>query len=283
MKLIRNVFDYKGGPFLVLVFAMLVVAERKRQLRKQNQSRAKRYVTNSIVAVPSFSLLRFLFLPMMVKLAMRNKCQKWGLDSYCRSHPTIKAILAFLIMDYGNYLWHLLNHKVPLLWRFHLVHHTDVDLDVTTAIRFHFGELIGSVFSRGFFVVVSGATALQVLLYEVLFETATQFHHSNWKLPFRLEKSMNAIVVTPRMHGIHHSIVKTETDSNYSVVFSFWDRMHGTMKLNVPQQLVVTGVPAYSNPKELTPGFLLKLPFTAIRPWRKFPDTRDGSPDELQY
>ncbi len=115
---------------------------------------------------------------------------------------------------------------------------------------------------------LAGATPMNVLLYEILFEAATQFHHSNWKLPFKLEKGLNKIIVTPRMHGIHHSQVRNETDSNYSVIFSFWDRLHSTARLNVAQDTIVIGVPTYQNAEELTPGYLLKLPFTKIRQWK---------------
>jgi sterol desaturase/sphingolipid hydroxylase (fatty acid hydroxylase superfamily) len=267
MNLIKRIFDFKGTPVLATIFVVLFIAEGRRQLRKRKQPRLQRIVINSIVAIPAFTLLRFLFLPVMVKLALKNRQLQWGLNYQYAAHPLIKGMVAFLIMDYTNYLWHVLNHKVPLLWRFHVVHHCDPDLDVTTAIRFHFGELIGSVFYRGAFVFLSGATALQVLLYEILFEGATQFHHSNLKLPFTLEKVLNKLIVTPRMHGIHHSVIRQETDSNYSVIFSFWDRLHNTVRLNVPQDKIITGVPSYSNPDELTIGYLLKLPFTKIRKW----------------
>lgn len=267
MNLIKRIFDFKGTPVLATIFVVLFIAEGRRQLRKRKQPRLQRIVINSIVAIPAFTLLRFLFLPVMVKLALKNRQLQWGLNYQYTAHPLVKGMVAFLIMDYTNYLWHVLNHKVPLLWRFHVVHHCDPDLDVTTAIRFHFGELIGSVFYRGAFVFLSGATALQVLLYEILFEGATQFHHSNWKLPHTFEKGLNKMIVTPRMHGIHHSVIRQETDSNYSVIFSFWDRLHNTVRLNVPQDKIVTGVPSYSNPDELTIGYLLKLPFTKIRKW----------------
>lgn len=105
-----------------------------------------------------------------------------------QAHPFIKNLITFLLLDYGNYLWHIINHKIPLLWRFHVVHHSDHDLDLTTAIRFHFGEIISSVVYRGAVVFLTGTTPLTVLIYETVFEGATQFHHSNWKLPFRLEK-----------------------------------------------------------------------------------------------
>lgn len=285
MKLIRNIFDRRVAPLVVVAFVLLFVAEGRRQLRKRNQPRLKRLVINTIVALPAFTLLRFLLLPTMVWLAQQSRQTGRGLNYCYAAHPVLKGTISFLLLDYTNYLWHILSHKLPLLWRFHVVHHTDPDLDLSTAIRFHFGELIGSVFYRGAFVFLSGATPMQVLLYEGCFEAATQFHHSNWKLPYTLEKALNKIVVTPRMHGIHHSVIKRETDSNYSVIFSFWDRLHGTAQLNVPQHLIVTGVPSYSDPDELTVGYLLKMPFGKIRLW-KSPDpvstVRASLPDKGQ-
>ncbi len=266
--MIKRIFDFKDAPILATVFVVLFIAEGRHQLRKRKQPRMKRVIINSIVSIPAFTLLRFLFLPLMVRLALKNRELKWGLNYQYKAHPAVKGLVAFLVMDYTNYLWHVLNHKIPALWRFHVVHHSDPDMDVSTALRFHFGELIGSVFYRGAFVFLSAATALQVLLYEILFEGATQFHHSNMKLNFQLEKALNKLIVTPRMHGIHHSIIRRETDSNYSVIFSFWDRLHNTARLNVPQEKIVTGVPFYSNPDELTIGYLLKLPFTKIRQWK---------------
>jgi sterol desaturase/sphingolipid hydroxylase (fatty acid hydroxylase superfamily) len=201
----------------------------------------------------------------MVGLAGQSGKQGWGLKGRYAAHPLIKMLLSFMIMDYTNYLWHRLNHKLPLLWRFHLVHHTDPDLDLSTAIRFHFGEIIGSVLYRGAFVFLSGATPEQVLLYEGFFEGATQFHHSNWKLPYTLEKLLGKVIVTPRMHGIHHSVIRQERDSNYAVIFSVWDRLHRTLRLDVAQGRIVTGVASYPHPDELTAGYLLKMPFGKIR------------------
>jgi sterol desaturase/sphingolipid hydroxylase (fatty acid hydroxylase superfamily) len=264
MKIIRRVFDYKGTPILLSLFAALFIVEGRWQLRKRVQPRWKRAVTNSIVSIPAFGLLRFLFLPLMIKIAKTNVKYRIALHQNKAPH-LLKAIATFLLLDYGNYTWHVINHKLPLLWRFHVVHHSDPDLDVTTAIRFHFGEIIGSVFYRGAFVFLSGASPLMVLIYEIAFEGATQFHHSNTKLPFKAEKILNKIIVTPRMHGIHHSVVRRETDSNYAVIFSFWDRLHNTIRLNVPQGDIITGVAAYNNPGELTAGYLLKMPFSKIR------------------
>lgn len=274
--MIHSVFQIIGIPVLIILFILLFLLETKFQLRKRVQSRWKRIVINFIVSFPAFTLLRFLFLPAMIGLAYKNETLQFGLNYLYNLPRGIEGAIAFLLLDYGNYLWHILNHKLPFLWRFHLVHHTDLDLDVTTAIRFHFGELIGSVFFRGAITFLSGASPLIVLIYEIFFEGATQFHHSNLKLPFTLEKALNKLIVTPRMHGIHHSVIRQETDSNYSVIFSIWDRLHNTIGLNVAQKLIVTGVPSYSDPDELTVGYLLKLPFTEIRPWKKFKEVRDA-------
>lgn len=267
MKLLRRFFDSKAVPLLVVAGVVFFIAESKFGLRRRTGSRLKRLVTNSAVSLPAFSLLRFLLLPVMVKMALLNKTKQAGLNYHYQAPTLLKSAVAFLLLDYSNYLWHVIMHKLPLMWRFHLVHHSDLDLDLSTAFRFHFGEMIGSVFFRGASVFAIGASPWNVLFYEAVFEAATQFHHSNWKLPYKVEKVLNKVIVTPRMHGIHHSMIKQETDSNYSVIFSWWDRLHNTLRLNVPQDLVVIGVPAYSNPQEQTISFLWKLPFTNIRPW----------------
>ena len=277
MDIIKQVFDLKGGIALSVMFVVLFFFQTKWTLRRPTQPIVKRSIINLLVSIPSFTLLRFVFLPLMVAIAMKNEVWQWGLLYQINADQYVKMLIVFLILDYTNYIWHILNHKLPLLWRFHVVHHSDHDLDITTALRFHFGELIGSVFFRGLFVLLSGASPLQVLFYEVVFEAATQFHHSNWRLPYRFEKILNWVIVTPRMHGIHHSVIKNETDSNYSVIFSFWDRIHQTIRLNISQDAVVTGVPAYNNPAELTVWYLLKVPFTRMRPWPKDQIKRSGS------
>lgn len=268
-ELLNNVMEKKGMPILVGVFVFLFIVETVSQLRVRKEKRLTRAIINAGVALPGFFALRLLLLPAMVWIAYENQEWKIGLNHLYELPMWAEGVITFLLLDYTNYLWHILNHKVPWLWRFHIVHHTDVDLDVTTALRFHAGEMIWSVFYRGFAVFIIGVSPLLVLIYEIVFEAATQFHHSNWKLPFRVEKFINKLIVTPRMHGIHHSIVRNETDSNYSVIFSFWDRIHHTINLAVPQNAIVTGVAVYANPKELTIGYLLKLPFTRIREWKE--------------
>lgn len=263
--MIKNIFDTYGTPILITVFVILFLLESKFQLRKRVQGRWKRIVINFIVSIPAFLLMRIMFIPAIVWLATQNQSWKVGLSYLFDAPIPIKAIISFLLLDYSNYLWHVLLHKLPLLWRFHLVHHTDLDLDITTAFRFHFGEMIGSVFFRGAAIILIGASPMIVLIYEIVYEVAVQFHHSNLKLPFRIEKALNILIVTPRMHGIHHSMVKRETDSNYSIIFSFWDRIHKTVQSNIQQNEIITGISQYADERELTIGNLLKMPFTKIR------------------
>jgi sterol desaturase/sphingolipid hydroxylase (fatty acid hydroxylase superfamily) len=280
--MIRTIFDTYGAIILVSFFSLLFIAESKFQLRKRVQNRWKRIFINFAVSIPSFALLRFLFIPFMVWLAYKNEDWNFGLNYLYNAPVWIKSVIAFLLLDYSNYLWHIVLHKMPLMWRFHLVHHTDLDLDITTSFRFHFGELIGSVFFRGAAVILIGISPLMVLIYEISFDASNQFQHSNLKIPFRLEKVLNKILVTPRMHGIHHSMKKKETDSNYSIILSFWDRLHRTINLNVSQDEVVTGVPVYRNAKELTTVKLLKLPFTKIREWVENAEKEYGKKNELK-
>jgi sterol desaturase/sphingolipid hydroxylase (fatty acid hydroxylase superfamily) len=281
MELLHHIMDRIGFLVLGTGFLALFLLESKFQLRKRVQSRVARILTNSLVGICSYALLRFAFLPAVVWLAYHNQHWHIGLNYLYALPAPLEFAIGFMVLDYFNYVWHILLHKLPFLWRFHYVHHSDLDLDVTTAIRFHFGELITSIVFRGAVVVLTGATPLLVLVYEIAFELATNFHHSNWKLPYAVEKKLNWLVVTPRMHGIHHSIVRRETDSNYAVIFSCWDRLHQTLRLNVFQEEITIGVPAHRDAKELTPWILLKMPFTKIHPW-KLPNGHEPKRGERQ-
>jgi sterol desaturase/sphingolipid hydroxylase (fatty acid hydroxylase superfamily) len=144
-------------------------------------------------------------------------------------------------------------------------------MDVTTSFRFHFGETLYSTLFRFLQVGMAGISPATYVLYEVSFNAATMFHHSNLRLPLRLEQALNLVVVTPRMHGLHHSAVGMETNSNYSVVFRWWDHLHRTLRLNVPQAQVVIGVPGYLRPGDNRFLNLLRLPFARQLPYWRWP------------
>jgi len=136
-----------------------------------------------------------------------------------------------LLFDAWMYAWHVLNHKLPLLWRFHAVHHADRELDTSSALRFHTGEIILSGCARLAVLPAIGLTIQQLLLYETMLLPVILFHHANVRIPKRLDEWIRAVIVTPRMHWVHHSRLRPETDSNYASVLSVWDRLFGTFRM----------------------------------------------------
>jgi sterol desaturase/sphingolipid hydroxylase (fatty acid hydroxylase superfamily) len=204
-------------------------------------------------------------------LALRWSLQKsFGLLQLVPLPGPVKFCAGFLLMDLSFYYWHRANHKLPFLWRFHNVHHIDGDLDVSTAFRFHFGEILFSAGFRSMQILVLGVSGWTYALYELVFQANTMFHHSNLRLPISVERLLNMVLVTPRMHAIHHSQVERETNSNFSSVFAWWDRLHHSLEVKIPQSEIVIGVPAYTGKEDRSFWQSLLLPFVRQREyWRK--------------
>lgn len=268
VQVVYPILDFIGTPLLVTALIFLLALETWRPLRRRLQSRLKRLMTNAAIGATAMVTVRLALIPVVVLAAKWSHDHQFGLVYLLPLPSPARAVIAFLLLDYSMYAWHWLNHQVPLLWRFHNVHHTDLDLDVTTAARFHFGEMLLSVLVRSLQIVLIGAGPVLALVYEIALEASTQFHHSNWRLPYRLERLLSMLVVTPRMHGIHHSIVRRETNSNFSNMLVVWDRLHATLRLNVRQDEITIGVPSYRDAGELTFAKLLAMPFRGQRtPW----------------
>jgi sterol desaturase/sphingolipid hydroxylase (fatty acid hydroxylase superfamily) len=260
--------DYVGRPLLACVFLALLLLQWQFPLRRQHFSVFHRLVRNFVLSIPGFAIVRLAMLPIPIAIAMWARDRHIGLLNLFHVPGWVAVIATFLLMDYAYWWWHWAMHMVPLFWWFHNVHHTDLDLDVSTAARFHFGEMI---FSLGFLsvaVVLFGIAPLMLMVFFIAFEVATLFHHSNWRLPIHVERILNLIFVTPRMHGIHHSIVQRETNSNWGTIFCWWDKLHRTLRRDVPQDAVTIGVAAYREEHELTLGKLFVLPFRGQREWR---------------
>jgi len=188
-----------------------------------------------------------------------------------------RLVLEVLLLDYLAYTWHRLLHS-PVLWRLHRVHHNDLDMDLSTGWRFHFGEMLASIPYRAGLPALLGVRPATALGYEAVFEAFTAFQHSNWRLPLAVERRLAPWLMTPRLHGIHHSIVQRETHSNFGVVLMVWDWLHRTRRFNVPQQTITIGVPAYPDPAAQTVAQLLALPLAPLRPWQR-PDGSVPAPD----
>ena len=258
----------------------LFALERRRPLRRPSRELGGRLLVNLAFSAFALAAATLLVRPVVEASLGRNATQPLGLVHVVPLDSSLRAVLAFLLMDLSFYYWHLLNHRVPLLWRFHNVHHVDPDLDVSTALRFHFGELALSAGFRLVQILAIGISPWTYAAYELAFQGNTLFHHSNLRLPIRLERALNKLLVTPRMHGIHHSHVRDETNSNYGVVFPWWDRIHRTLGLNVPQSAITIGVPGYSRPEDNRLGNALWMPFRKQRDYWRRPDGSSVRRDE---
>lgn len=142
-----------------------------------------------------------------------------------------ECLVAVVLFDLWMYTWHRANHSVIFLWRFHRLHHSDCEMDVTTAVRFHTVEIVFSTVARLFVLLLLGIELWQLAIYELIFLPVVLFHHSNMSIPRWLDHGLLAFIVTPAMHRVHHSRWRPETDSNYGAVLPYWDLLFRTMRL----------------------------------------------------
>ncbi|WP_425407134.1 sterol desaturase family protein [Hwanghaeella sp.] len=172
-------------------------------------------------------------------------------------------VLDILLLDLFIYVWHRVNHEVPFLWRFHQVHHFDRHLDVTTAVRFHFGEVLLSAVTRGVFIGLMDIPFTSVLVFESVVLLCSIFHHSNARLPARVEKALSKVIITPGIHWVHHHAIRPDTDSNYGTLFSFWDPLFGSRSNTERWTEMPIGL--QDEPCDLSLADLLLAPFRSVR------------------
>jgi sterol desaturase/sphingolipid hydroxylase (fatty acid hydroxylase superfamily) len=225
------------------VFGALFFAERRRPLRRRVEPGPRRVARNLAVAALSAAALQIADRPVTRPTAALAGRRRWGLVPRLPLPSWARTAAAVLLLDYTLWLWHVLLHRWAPLWRFHAFHHADPDLDVTTGVRFHVGELLASVPWRLLQIRAIGANEQALALWQSALFVSVLFHHSNLRLPLGLEWALSHVLVTPRQHGIHHSIVLEEADSNWSSLFNVWDRLHGTLRLDVPQEAITIGLP----------------------------------------
>lgn len=233
-----------------------------------------RVLVNIMISATAFATVAALVQPATSFMLDFTKRNSFGLIPLLGLTGVFELVAAFLLLDLSFYYWHVANHRVPVLWRFHNVHHIDPDLDVTTAFRFHFGEVGLSAAFRATQVLLIGPSLTTFLIYEVAFQLGTLFHHSNLRMPLALERALNLVFVTPRMHGIHHSDIREENRTNFGVVFPWWDRLHRTLRLNIPQAQITIGIPGYSGPRDNAIVPALVMPFRPQRDYWQGPQGR---------
>lgn len=269
----RISYKHLGIIGLGALFFTLLALEKKRPLRRAVDDKRQRAAVNSVVAGVSSIFLIAGELPVTRGLTKLVERKRLGILPLLPKQARILAGL--LLLDYTIYLWHVMLHKLPTLWRFHISHHTDRDLDVLTAMRFHFGELLYSVLFRSAQILLIGVSWKLLNLWQILLAGSILFHHSNVRLPEKGERVLNFFVMSPRLHGIHHSENEDETNSNWSSGLTVWDRLHGTFREQAPK-LITIGVPAFSESDDTTLLSTLALPFKHPRP-SLFLSTENGA------
>jgi sterol desaturase/sphingolipid hydroxylase (fatty acid hydroxylase superfamily) len=227
------------------------------------QGRRGRWGANLGIVILDAALLRLVLPVAAVSLAVVAREDGWGLLNLLTLPSWLAIVVSLLLLDLALYVQHVLTHAIPALWRLHRVHHTDLDLDFTTGVRFHPFEILLSLLYKIAVVVALGAHPLSVLIFEVLLNGSALFNHSNVRLPAALERRLRLIWVTPDMHRVHHSILPRETDSNYGSCLSLWDRLFGTYVAQ-PQaghDRMTIGLEGFRTPDEQSLWSLLIQPF----------------------
>lgn len=250
------------GFFLTIIF-LVAVGEILAPRRPLTTSKASRWFANlAIIALNPVSV-RMVFPILPAALAVLASERQWGLLNNVTLPFWLEVAVGVIVLDFVIYLQHVLFHAIPTLWRLHMMHHADLDFDVTTGLRFHPIEIVISMASKLAAVAALGPPALAVLIFEVALNGTAMFNHSNLRLPLPLDRLLRLLVVTPDMHRVHHSVIIRETNSNYGFNLPWWDRLFGTYK-DQPErghQAMTIGLSQFRDPKHLTLPQLIILPF----------------------
>ena len=233
--------------------------------RASSASKVKRWANNLSLAFFNSLILHVVFSTTIITTAhyvTNNKLGVMNLEQMSGLPNWLRILLIIVVLDFVLYIWHVLNHLIPLFWRFHRVHHSDPNMDVSTATRFHIGELAISAVIKIALIFFVGPAITTVIIYECAVVFCAQFHHSSLKVPRWLEYVLWILFVPPSMHRIHHSVIRKEMDSNYGTIFSVWDRIVGTLVTRVDQGKIDIGIGAYQDTAKLNFHNLMVMPFT---------------------
>lgn len=276
---------YLFAAVATALFGGLALAQRRHRLRAAVETPESHTARNMSMAGLAAAAVSVAENPVVVPLSRWAAARRVGITFWLQRRFGLSAwardAVAVILLDYTLYIWHVLEHRLPVLYRFHAVHHCDLDLDVSTALRFHFGELISSVPWRAAQITVIGVSPRALTCWQRLTLVSVMFHHSNVRLPWRVEHALSRLITTPRLHGIHHSIVQEEQDSNWSSGLTVWDFLHGTYRGDVPQSEITIGVAALRSPASVALGEIVALPFQHLPDLHLLPDGRPpGAPGQ---
>lgn len=249
------------GVSFVSMFAVMALAEVFAEARPRRMARRGRWVHNIGLTLINTAMLRIVFPVGAVSAALWADARGFGLLHLVSWHPAVEIGLAIVVLDLVIYGQHRLFHAVPLFFRFHQVHHADIDYDVTLGTRFHPVEMLLSMVIKLAAVALLGAGAVAVVLFEILLAAASLFNHGNVRFPEKLDRVLRWVVVTPAMHSIHHSTELADRDMNFGFSSPWWDRIFGTYRAQsiVPQPAI--GMTEYQQGTLQTLRWMLVLPF----------------------
>lgn len=233
--------------------------------REAPRERGRHALRNLLLGGLNAGLIALVFVGLWLTAAVWAQEHQFGLLNALQTTGLpiwAHAVGAILLLDAWTYLWHRLNHIIPFFWRFHRVHHADAKMDVTTASRFHIGEIFFSSLLRIPLIVLLGLHFWELLVYETVMFAVVQFHHANIALPERVDRVLRVLIVTPAMHKVHHSRWQPETDSNYSSLFSFWDRVGRSFRLRKDLSALRLGLDELDASEVQTVTGMLKIPFS---------------------
>ncbi len=252
------------------VFALLATVELLRPRRRLVASKARRWVTNLVIVGIDGAVVRamaLLAVPLAgTAAAAYAGAHGIGIFNWLDWPQWLEAALTVIALDFAIWAQHVATHKVPLLWRVHQVHHADVDIDVTTAVRFHPIEIALSVLWKIVCVFILGPAVFAVVLFEIILNAGAMFSHANIAVPGPLDRVLRRLIVTPDMHRVHHSVLRNEHDSNFGFNLSVWDRLFGTYVENPEKghDAMTIGLPAYQTDEPARLDWSLSLPFKAV-------------------
>jgi len=231
--------------------------------RRRSQTRLKRWPGNLGIVVIDTLLLRVLFPAAAVGVAAYASTNSWGIFNSIQLPWMVSVIACVLILDLAIYFQHRLFHIVPIFWRLHRMHHADLDIDLTTGIRFHPVEIILSMLIKFCVILIIGAPVVAVIVFEILLNATATFNHANAYIAPAIDRVLRWLVVTPDMHRVHHSIITTETNSNFGFNIPWWDRLFGTYR-DQPQaghDGMTIGLEIFRDANELRLDKMLLQPF----------------------
>lgn len=247
-----------GGIFLIVGVVELLVPRRTLTTSKKH-----RWFANIGIVFINTVVLRVLFPAGAVGISIWTGHHGWGIFNLIEWPLWVEAVLTVVLLDFVIYIQHVMFHALPVLWRLHMMHHADLDYDLTTGTRFHPIEIVISMGIKAGAITLLGAPVIGVIIFEILLNGAAMFNHGNFFIPLGVDRILRLLVVTPDMHRVHHSVFPSETNSNFGFNLPWWDRLFGTYRPQPTKghEQMTIGLNQFRDPSRLTLPWMIALPF----------------------